>query len=147
MTADGTPKLLDFGIAKILGPEATGEAAFSTLPIVRLLTPEYASPEQLRGSQSQRPATFTRWAVVLYELLTGHRPYRVPSRSPEEARAVAETAPEKPSAAVTRVEEFTPSSGQPLRVTSDSISETRVSGGPVVVHFGGPLGQEPFPLG
>jgi serine/threonine protein kinase len=51
VTADGTPKLLDFGIAKLLSPDP-GEAITRTETAVRLMTPDYASPEQVRGGRN-----------------------------------------------------------------------------------------------
>ena len=126
VTGDGVPKLLDFGIAKILDPDSAFSAAIRTVTMVWMLTPEYASPEQLRGEAITTASDVYSLGVVLYELLTGHRPYRLPGRTPEEiARTVSETEPEKPSVAITRVKETTDSAGEPLKRTPETVSRTR----------------------
>ncbi len=95
---DSTVKLLDFGIAKLLNPSIGGGAADKTASGIRLMTPEYASPEQLRGEPVTTVSDIYLLGIVLYELLTGHRPFRTSGNSAVEAmRALAERAPEKPS--------------------------------------------------
>ena len=96
VTPEGEPKLLDFGIAKVL---SAGEELFTqTIPALRVMTPEYASPEQVKGDRIMTPSDVYSLGVLLYELLTGQRPYRLKTRTPEEiARAITEQEPDRPS--------------------------------------------------
>ncbi len=98
VTADAVPKLLDFGIAKILDPSARAETT-----LVRPMTPAYASPEQIRGESITTASDVYSLGVVLYRLLSGRSPYRVDARNPTElARAITEIEPERPSTAIAR---------------------------------------------
>ncbi len=97
VTAEGIPKLLDFGIAKLLSFDwsLTGDA---TVSMLRLMTPAYASPEQLRGLPITTVSDVYSLGVVLYELLSGQHPYHSTSRVPAEmAQVILREEPEKPS--------------------------------------------------
>jgi len=127
ITADGTPKLLDFGIAKLLNPEGAGDTIDATAAAIRLMTPEYASPEQVKGELVTTATDVYSLGVVLYELLTGHRPYRLTSHAPQEiARVICGVEPERPSTAVSRTETIPTADGtESISLTPEEVSKTR----------------------
>ena len=97
VSSDGEPKLLDFGLAKILGSDA---GAHETETVHRWMTPAFASPEQLRGDRVTTVSDVYSMGVLLYELLCGRRPFsRFETDGAALVRAVCEDEPEKPSAA------------------------------------------------
>jgi non-specific serine/threonine protein kinase/serine/threonine-protein kinase len=93
----GVPKLLDFGLAKLLASSVDPDAAPSAT-VLPMMTPEYASPEQVRGETVTTASDVYSLGVLLYELLAGERPYEVNAESlPAIVRAVCETEPRPPS--------------------------------------------------
>ena len=100
VTAEGEPKLLDFGIAKLLDDDPTVGGDL-TVTVGGALTPEYASPEQIKGEPITVATDVYSLGVVLYELLCGQRPYQTRSKRPDElARAICEEEPPRPSTVV-----------------------------------------------
>lgn len=124
----GDPKLLDFGIAKLLNPTLF-QAVAVTGPSVRLMTPEYASPEQVKGEPITTASDIYSLGVMLYELLTGRRPYKFKTRLQQEiVRIVCEEPPEKPSTVISRADDEPVGEGKTRRVDPTTIAETREGG-------------------
>jgi len=125
VTTAGVPKLLDFGIAKLLHSEATQGTA-TTAIAQRLMTPEYASPEQVQGEQVTTVSDVYSLGVLLYELLSGHSPYYFKTLLPQDiARVIRDSEPEKPSSVINRIEEATTGGRKGRKLTPQSVSQTR----------------------
>ncbi|MFY9224196.1 MAG: protein kinase [Blastocatellia bacterium] len=104
VTSDGTPKLLDFGVAKLVNH--TNFLSTYTQPQNRFLTPIYASPEQISGQPITTTTDVYSLGVLLYELITGHLPYKFSQTSPDEIkRVICEVEPIKPSQIVFSTQE------------------------------------------
>ena len=104
VTADGEPKLLDFGIAKLLPTEVSATEITAdqlTAPGIDPMTPDYASPEQIKGDAITTASDVYSLGVLLYQLLTGRRPYRLTNRSVARLfKAITDQEPLRPSAAI-----------------------------------------------
>ncbi len=101
VSSEGAVKLLDFGIAKALSPEAGG-GSDTTQQGQRPFTPQYASPEQVRGEPVTTATDLYSLGVLLYVMLTGQRPYgRSATSAADVARAVLEEEPTRPSSVAT----------------------------------------------
>jgi serine/threonine protein kinase/tetratricopeptide (TPR) repeat protein len=130
VTKDGTPKLLDFGIAKVINPDLSFTTGLPTAPDSRIMTPEYASPEQVRGDPITTASDIYSLGVILYELVSGHRPYHLKRRVRAEIeRIICEVDPDKPSTAISRIEEVetaeTESSDATTTITPEQVGRAR----------------------
>jgi non-specific serine/threonine protein kinase/serine/threonine-protein kinase len=140
VTGDGTPKLLDFGIAKILNPSLADAPFEHTATALRMLTPDYASPEQVRGERVTTVSDVYSLGVLLYLLLTGRRPYHFRTGQLEEiARVVCEQNPPRPSAAIDSVVSATGSGFETAGATGEGGGDARPAEG---AHDGRETGNE-----
>jgi serine/threonine-protein kinase len=127
---DGQVKLLDFGIAKLLDPGELPQGGALTLHSALPMTPQYASPEQIRGERITTASDVYQLGLLLYQLLTGRYPYRAQATDRGSlARAICEQEPTRPSTAVTR----------PLAPTDASPTEMPLPDRPLHRHLKGDL--------
>ncbi len=124
---DRKPKLLDFGIAKVLDPDLMISEIDPTAAYLRVMTPEYASPEQMGGEDIGPASDIYTLGVILYELLTGHRPYRLRRQVPNDAvRIVQDEEPANPSNSLSKEENLLPiyNGEKPLETITHSRNTT-----------------------
>ncbi len=126
ITKDGVVRLLDFGIAKVLNPQWSPDTRL-TRTDWRPMTPEYASPEQLGGAPVTKTTDIYSLGTLLYELLTGHRPYRaLPDSAFHMDPRHFNEEPEKPSVAMRSTNEKASHDGSTRTlVTPQSVAEAR----------------------
>jgi len=128
VTEENSVRLLDFGIAKLLDPDSLTPGP--TLTTLQAMTPEYACPEQLSGGQMTTASDGYSLGVLLYRLLTGHRPYAMETRSVEELYECVKNRPPRRPSTVVRVSEpdATPDSVSAARRTRPDRLQRQLSG-------------------
>jgi serine/threonine-protein kinase len=129
VTAQGTPKLLDFGIAKLVEAPPLLHNGDVTQSLLHAMTPSYASPEQLAGRNVTTVSDVYSLGVILYKLLTGRLPRRVDLRSPQALQADLAREPEKPSAAASREDDEISETSSGSRQRPDARQLRRQLGG------------------
>jgi len=127
ITAQGEPRLLDFGIAKLLGWDSSLQSyGCATTTWWGPMTPDYASPEQVCGKTVSKATDIYSLGTLLYELLSGHRPYRTEGCLPHVAlRAICEVEPEKPSFRIHRIDRTAGSAKDSIALMPERIAELR----------------------
>lgn len=122
----GHVKLLDFGVAKLLNPDLSAVTMALTRSEARLVTPAYASPEQVRGETVTTASDVYALGVLLYELLSGRRPYQVEGKTADGIKKIiCEEHPSVPSEAIRRLEEVGRLNGNTAARPAEAISDDR----------------------
>jgi len=118
VTENGEPKLLDFGISKLLDTENSDENNATTA--FGAMTPEYASPEQIKGENVTTATDVYSLGVVLYKILTGRHPFEIKGKKKSALiKTIIETEPTKPSAVSNDKEKKTPSAVRSPQLKGD----------------------------
>lgn len=126
VTEDNIPKLIDFGIAKLTAPGEGRPQVTETRTQARVFTPHYACPEQMRGEPVSTASDVYSLGIVLYELLTGHRPYRLSETTPLRwAEIVCGREPRKPSTAIFDAEPINQDESDPTTDPVESVATAR----------------------
>jgi eukaryotic-like serine/threonine-protein kinase len=121
---DGTVKLLDFGIAKVLSEDTLNEDVNLTQTGLHVMTPEYASPEQIKGKHVTTSTDIYSLGIVLYELLTGEKVHNIKNYSPlEMEKAICLTQPQKPSSLIKQVQTKDKSKADEISIKRNTLPE------------------------
>jgi serine/threonine protein kinase len=126
ITPEGNPKLLDFGVAKLMDQKFSVPSPSNTLVEPLFITPEYASPEQIYGHTISVATDIYSLGILLYVLLSGRHPYQTGKLLPHELlRTLCQSEPEKPSASIDRIEPMPAHDGSPSPLSPMEISSLR----------------------